>query len=95
MTRRRTSRGFTLIEALAAIAIMVIVMPVLLNGFAMANSIAANARQTSDATALAQSALDEMMATRSYSAASSQEVINGVTFTVSSESAAFDAGNRR
>ena len=89
MMRRQKSRGFTLIEALAAIAVMVIVMPILLQGFAMANGIAGNIRQTADATALAQSAMDEMLATRSYSV-SGQEVVNGTTYTITSVSADYD-----
>ena len=58
--------GFTLIEALAAIMVMIIVLPVLLRGFGIAGAIATHARQRADATALAQSKLDEIIATQSW-----------------------------
>jgi type II secretory pathway pseudopilin PulG len=58
--------GFTLIEALAAIMLMVIVIPTLLNGFGIASKIATYSRQRADATALAQSKLDEIVATQSW-----------------------------
>jgi len=61
--RARHPRGFTLIEALAAIAVLVIVIPVLLQGFNIATDIAGLTRQTSSATLLAQSKLDELVAT--------------------------------
>jgi prepilin-type N-terminal cleavage/methylation domain-containing protein len=63
--RRRVQhrRGFTLIEALAAIAVMLIVIPVLLQGFMIAAAIAEKTRQMAEATALAQSTMDEQLAT--------------------------------
>ena len=59
-------RGFTLIEALAAIAIMAIIIPVLLQGFTIAGGIAESARQYAEATNLAQSTLDELVATQDW-----------------------------
>jgi Tfp pilus assembly protein PilV len=59
-------RGFSLIEALAAIGVMMVVIPVLLRGFGIAGAIATHARQRTDATALAQSKLDEIIATQSW-----------------------------
>jgi type II secretory pathway pseudopilin PulG len=58
--------GFTLIEALAAIMVMVIVIPVLLRGFGIAQLIATHSLQRAEATALAQSKLDEMVATQTW-----------------------------
>ncbi len=63
---RHGRRGFTLIEALAAIGVLVIVIPVLLQGFTIAGSIAMDARQTAEATALAQSTMDELIATQNW-----------------------------
>lgn len=62
----RGRRGFTLIEALAAIGVMMIVIPVLLRGFSIAGSIATNARRRAEATAMAQSKMDEIIATQSW-----------------------------
>ena len=61
-----SARGFTLIEVLAAIGVMVILMPVLLKGFAIAGNIATMTRQKAEATALAQSELDELIATQDW-----------------------------
>jgi type II secretory pathway pseudopilin PulG len=62
----RRAGGFTLIEALAAIGVLMIVIPVLLQGFTLAGGIAQATRQTADATALAQSQLDEIVATNDW-----------------------------
>lgn len=58
--------GFTLVEALAAIAVMVILLPVLMRGFGLAGNIASLTRQKAEATALAQSELDELIATQDW-----------------------------
>ena len=76
----RRAGGFTLIEALAAIGVLVIVIPVLLQGFTLAGGIAQAARQTADATALAQSKLDEIIATNDWQyGTSSGEALIGPT----------------
>ena len=62
----RRAGGFTLIEALAAIGVLMILIPVLLQGFTLAGGIAQATRQTADATALAQSQLDEIVATNDW-----------------------------
>jgi len=51
---------------LAAIAVLMIVIPVLLQGFVIAGAIASKARQTADAMSLAQSSLDERIATQDW-----------------------------
>ena len=58
---RHTRRAFTLIEALAAIAVTVIVIPVLLQGFNIAGNVASYTRQMADATLLGQSVMDELV----------------------------------
>jgi type II secretory pathway pseudopilin PulG len=79
---RSSAGGFTLIEALAAIAIMMIMVPVLLQGFAIADEIALSTEQTADATALAQSTLEELIATQGWQggAVSGQEKVNTAEF---------------
>ena len=74
---RRRAGGFTLNEALAAIGVLMIVIPVLLQGFTLAGGIAQTTRQTADATALAQSKLDEIIATNDwqYGSTSGEELI--------------------
>jgi type II secretory pathway pseudopilin PulG len=77
-----SGRGFTLIEALAAIAVMMILIPVLLEGFAIADQIALSTEQTADATSLAQSRLEELIATQGWQggAVSGEEKINATDF---------------
>ncbi len=82
--QRQSSRGFTLIEALAAIAIMLIVIPIILQGFSLASAVAGQARQTTDATMIGQSHLDEMMATQVYDGISTQDIVNGTVYTTTS-----------
>ena len=60
---RPRAGGFTLIEALAAIGVLMILIPVILQGFTLAGVVALTTRQTAEATALAQSKLDEIIAT--------------------------------
>jgi len=74
---RRPTGGFTLIEALAAIGVLMILIPVILQGFTLAGVVALNTRQTAEATALAQSKLDEIIATGDwqYGSTSGQEEI--------------------
>jgi type II secretory pathway pseudopilin PulG len=76
------SRGFTLIEALATIAVMMIVIPVLLQGFTLADAIALSTQQTADATALAQSTLEELIATENWRLGSTagEETVNATKF---------------
>jgi type II secretory pathway pseudopilin PulG len=78
----RSAGGFTLIEALAAIAVMMIVVPVILQGFTLADGIALATQQTADATALAQSRMEELLATQSWQmgSVSGEEAINVTTY---------------
>jgi type II secretory pathway pseudopilin PulG len=69
MTTRRpgySRRGFTLVEALAAIAVMMIIIPVVLQGFILADSIAKTTKQTADATVLAKSQMERILATEDW-----------------------------
>jgi type II secretory pathway pseudopilin PulG len=65
-TAQRRREGFTLIEALAAIMVMVIVIPVLLRGFGIAQLTAVHSLRRAESTAIAQSKLDEIIATQSW-----------------------------
>jgi prepilin-type N-terminal cleavage/methylation domain-containing protein len=81
-TRNIPRRGFTLIEALAAIAVMTIVIPVILQGFTLATTIALTTQQTADATALAQSKMEELIATQDWvmGGSTGEEKINTTIF---------------
>lgn len=57
------TRGFTLMEALAALALIAVVLPMALRGFSVANSLAGASKQRSEAAALADSKLNELVAT--------------------------------
>ena len=60
---RSRRRGFTLIEALAAVLLVAIVLPVALRGFSLAVSVADTARHRAEAATLAHSKLSELLAT--------------------------------
>jgi len=55
--------GFTLIEVLVTIAVLLVMLPAIVGGFKQAADIARLTRQRAEATALAQSKMDEMVAT--------------------------------
>ena len=62
--RRRSSRGgFTLIEVLATLLLMAIALPAIMMGFSLSTKAASMARQRSEAGALAESKLNELVAT--------------------------------
>lgn len=88
---RASSRGFTLVEALVAIAIMAIAIPILLQGFILANTISEKVRKETEATAVAQSALDEILATQVYNNINGEIEVNGTNYTFSSSQDAYDA----
>ena len=87
----RGRRGFTLIEALATIAVLAIVIPVLVGGFILAGDIAGLTQQNSDATLLAQSIMDQMIANGDWqNGGSSTEQIGPNFYTWSASSDAWD-----
>ena len=68
MTRRSVHprRGFTLIEVLATIALLGIVLPVAMQGVSIATGIASTARHRSEAGALAESKMNELIVTQAW-----------------------------
>src|SRR4051794_33197688 len=60
--RRQGGGGFTLIEVLAALMLVAIVLPVAMRGVSVATGAASNARHRNEASALAQSKMDELLA---------------------------------
>ena len=62
--RKRKSRlGFTLIEALVAMAVVAIILPLAMAGISLALTLGSDARHRSEAATLASSKLDELVAT--------------------------------
>ncbi len=64
--RNHSPRGFTLIEALAAMLLVAIVLPVVMRGISMATRAGSSAKLQTQAASLAQSKLAELIATRSW-----------------------------
>ena len=60
-------RGFTLVEVLATLVLIGVVLPVAMNGVALALSAASNARHTTEAAQLAQNKLNELVLTGDWS----------------------------
>ncbi|MCL2645876.1 MAG: type II secretion system GspH family protein [Phycisphaerales bacterium] len=60
-------RAFTLIEVLASLAILALVFPVVMYGLSLASNAASLARHRTQATILAQTKLDELLATQDFS----------------------------
>ena len=58
----RRNDGFTLIEVITTIAVMVLIMPPIVQGFKMAADMSIRARNKTQAIAIAQSKMDELMA---------------------------------
>jgi prepilin-type N-terminal cleavage/methylation domain-containing protein len=59
---RRRRRGFTLIEALAALLLVAIVLPVVMRGVSVGTTSASHSRRRTEAASLAQSKLAELVA---------------------------------
>lgn len=59
----RQYRAFTLIEVLASLALIAVVLPVVMQGFTIATSLAGSAKDRTEAAALADSKLNELVAT--------------------------------
>jgi prepilin-type N-terminal cleavage/methylation domain-containing protein len=62
----RRRRGFTLIEALAAMTLLAIVMPALTQSLSVATQAASSARHHTEATQLAQQQMSELLATGAW-----------------------------
>ncbi len=67
-TVSRARRGFTLIEALAALLLVAIVLPVVMQGVSLATRAASSAKRQTQAVSLAHSKLAELIATRQWKA---------------------------
>lgn len=65
-TPRPTRAGFTLPEVLATLLLVAIVLPSVMQGISLATAAAGTARQRSEATALAESKLNELTATNQW-----------------------------
>ena len=59
--RRHDNRGFTLVEVLATLVLIGIILPIAMRGVTLAMQAAATARRTAEATALAESKLNELV----------------------------------
>ncbi len=59
-------RGFTLIEALIAMTLMAIVLPVVMQGISVALTLSSDARRRSEAATLARMKLDELVVTTQW-----------------------------
>ena len=64
--RRSGRAGFTLVEVLATLVLLGIVVPVAMRGVSVALAAAQTAKRTAEATSLAQSKLNEMIADGSW-----------------------------
>ncbi len=62
--------AFTLVEVLAALLLIAIVLPVVMQGISLATNAASDARRRTEAAGLAESKLDEVVATRQWLAGS-------------------------
>ena len=60
------SGGFTLVEVLAALLLIAIVIPVVMQGMSLGSNAASKARHRDEAAGLAQSKLSEIIATGQY-----------------------------
>jgi general secretion pathway protein I len=63
---RSTSHGFTLVEVLAALLLIAIVLPVVMQGISLGAQASSNARHRTEAAGLAESKLSELVATREW-----------------------------
>src|SRR4051794_34256461 len=64
--RGRRRGGFTLVEVLAASFLGAVTLPVIMKGMSLASSVADIARRRTEASALAESKLDELVATNTW-----------------------------
>jgi prepilin-type N-terminal cleavage/methylation domain-containing protein len=66
----KRSRGFTLIEVLATLMLLAIVLPVAMRGVQIALRSASNAKHTAEASALAETKLNELIVTGQWASSS-------------------------
>jgi len=66
MRRAPAKRGFTLVELLAALALIGIALPVLLHAITTASRMTSVAKRKTEATTLAQGKVEELVATRAW-----------------------------
>ena len=66
MQRAGRHRGFTLIEALIAMAIIAIILPLAMEGIALSSRLGADAKHRSEAAELARGKLDELAVTGAW-----------------------------
>ena len=64
--------GFTLIEALAAMALIAVVLPVVMQGISVAIGLSSHARHQAEAVTLAKMKLDELIATQQLNGSAPQ-----------------------
>ena len=65
-SQRSSSRGFTLVEVLAALLLIAIVLPAVMKGISLASNAGSDARRRTEAAGLAESKLAEIVATRQW-----------------------------
>jgi prepilin-type N-terminal cleavage/methylation domain-containing protein len=70
---RRSRAGFTLVEVLCTLMVLLVLLPVTMESISAASRIASLTRQKAEATALAQSQMDELLATQGV------ESLQGIT----------------
>jgi general secretion pathway protein I len=66
MRRPKSSRGFTLVEVMAAVVLVAIVLPVVMRGISLATSLGDTARRRAEAAVLAHSKLHELVVTQGW-----------------------------
>lgn len=64
--RRRSPGGFTLVEVLATIMLLLIVIPAIQQGISVATGMASSAKKRTEASGLAESKLNELLATGTW-----------------------------
>lgn len=71
-------------EALVTIAVLIALLPVIVEGFTIASKMALRTRLRADATALAQSTMDELISSGNWQNgnSSSQQTIGPMTYTI-------------
>ena len=93
-TCQRNRRGFTLIEVLATLLLLGIVLPVAMRGVSMSLAAASRARNMAEAASLADTKLNELVATQMWSTSGDSgdfgEQFPGYTW--SSQATPFDYG---